>query len=59
MEGIFTQELAALDDERRATVLAGLASVLGWGLWNDLRTGGQSVEEARETVDLLVRGLLG
>lgn len=50
--------LAGLPADERPAAAAAVANVLHWGLWNDLRTTGRSVDEARAAVELTVRRIL-
>jgi TetR/AcrR family transcriptional regulator of autoinduction and epiphytic fitness len=56
---VLAPELDALAPDRGAVTLAAVANLLAWGLWNDLRSTGRSVEEARAAVLLAVRACLG
>ena len=56
---VFATELAALAPKRRALVSSALGSVLSWGLWNDLRTSGRSIDESTAAVRVTVAALLG
>ncbi|MBI2705806.1 MAG: TetR/AcrR family transcriptional regulator [Actinobacteria bacterium] len=55
---VFDPELSVLRAGQRSIVRAALANVLSWGLWNDLRTSGRSVEESARAVHLLASSLL-
>jgi TetR/AcrR family transcriptional regulator, regulator of autoinduction and epiphytic fitness len=55
---LFVAELAELDEPARAETLAALTTALAWGFWNDLRTTGRSVDEARAVVHRTTRRIL-
>jgi TetR/AcrR family transcriptional regulator of autoinduction and epiphytic fitness len=54
---VFAHELDPLDAQRRATVASALNGALFWGHWDDLRTSGRSIEDARAAVLLTVRAI--
>jgi TetR/AcrR family transcriptional regulator of autoinduction and epiphytic fitness len=56
--GLFHPELDGLDADERLIVVAALSGVLSWGLWNDLREGGCTQDQARTVVARLVADLL-
>ena len=56
---LFAPELERLDGTERAETQAALSTVLGWGFWNDLRTTGRSVTDARAVVHRAVTALVG
>lgn len=55
---LFAGELAALPAKRRAATVAAVSGALSWGLWNDLRVSGRSVDDARAAVLLALRAIL-
>lgn len=57
VEVVFARELDPLEGERRTTVTSALNGVLFWGHWDDLRTSGRSIDEARDSVLLTVRAI--
>jgi AcrR family transcriptional regulator len=58
LAALFVAELDALDEPARAETLAALTTALAWGFWNDLRTTGRSVEEARAIVHRTTKRIL-
>jgi len=54
---VFAAELDRLDATQRAVVASALNGTLFWGHWDDLRTSGRSIDEAREAVLLTVRAI--
>lgn len=54
---VFARELDPLDAGERAVVVSALNGCLFWGHWDDLRTSGRSIDEAREAVLLTVRAI--
>jgi AcrR family transcriptional regulator len=56
---LFSPELDRLDGAERDETLAALTTVLGWGMWNDLRTAGRSPAEARAVLHRTVAALVG
>lgn len=56
---VFAPELARASTGQREVLLAALASVCGWGLWNDLRASGRSFEASKAAVHLTITALLG
>jgi AcrR family transcriptional regulator len=56
---LFAPELDVLVGAEPAETLAALTTVLGWGMWNDLRTAGRTSEEARAVVHRTVAALVG
>jgi len=54
---VFARELDPMDAEERATVVSALNGTLFWGHWDDLRTSGRSITEARDAVLLTMRAI--
>jgi TetR/AcrR family transcriptional regulator, regulator of autoinduction and epiphytic fitness len=54
---VFAAELDPLEAARRTVVGSALNGTLFWGHWDDLRTSGRSIDEAREAVLLTVRAI--
>lgn len=55
---LFAPELDALAPPQRAAVRAALSGALFWGLWNDLRTSGRSIDDAQAAIRAILLGLL-
>ena len=59
VDELLESELADIDPGQRGVMVSAVATVLEWGMWNDLRQTGRTVPEAKAAVLLAVKSILG